>query len=424
MMKEHSTIDAPRAGSAYRYVVAAFLALVYAFNFMDRQIMAILQEPIRAEFVLSDTQLGLLTGFAFALFYSSCAIPVAWLADRRRRVPLMATAVAIWSFFTAACGLAQNFSQLALARLLVGAGEAGGAPPSYSLLSDYFRPGERGTGLAVYSLGVPIGSAAGAAVGAAVAAHYGWRMAFIAVGAPGLLLALALPIVVREPARGRLDSRRSSAPLSIMQAARAYFADRVLRLTTCSTAMSAFVGYALLAWNPSFLKRVKGMSLHEVSLYYALVLGITGLVGTFAAGWLVDRFGARDRRWYAWLPALAFLLMIPGIGGAILLPGWRGALSCLALPTLLLNIYLAPALAVVQDQSPPERRAMSGAIMAFIAVLVGSGGGPLFVGTMSDLAKPTYGDGSLLFGYAALIPMIVMTIGLHMLAARSLNATK
>jgi MFS family permease len=164
------------------------------------------------------------------------------------------------------------------------------------------------------------------------------------------------------------------------------------------------------------------MPLDDVALYYGLVLGITGLAGTFAAGWLVDRLGRRDARWYAWLPACAFLLMVPGVIGAVISPGWVSALCWLALPTFLLNIYLAPALAVIQNRSPPERRALSGAIMAFIAVLVGSGGGPLYLGTISDLAKPVYGIDSLLAGYVALVPVIIVTIGLHLLAARSMHS--
>lgn len=190
--------------SSYRYVVVSFLAVVYTFNFMDRQIMSILQEPIRLEMGLSDTQLGMLTGLTFALFYTTCGLPAAWLADRYRRVSIMAAACGIWSLFTAGCGLGSNFTQLALSRVMVGAGEARGSPPSYSLISDYFPPKERGTGLAIYSLGVPAGSALGVAAGGWVAANYGWRTAFIAVGLPGDVLALLMLVLIREPKRGGL----------------------------------------------------------------------------------------------------------------------------------------------------------------------------------------------------------------------------
>jgi MFS family permease len=414
---------APRADTGlYRYVVAAFLAAVYAFNFMDRQIMAILQEPIRREFGLSDTALGALTGLSFALLYTSCGIPVAWLADRYRRVPIMAAACAVWSLFTAACGMAQNFGQLVIARILVGAGEAGGAPPAYSLLSDYFAPRERGVGLGIYSLGVPVGSALGAALGAWVAAHHGWRAAFVVVGLPGLALAILMPLVVREPVRGRLDAGEPiGESMPILPAMRAYLADPALVYTSAAAGLSAFVGYAMLAWNPSLLGRVKGMSLGDIASWYSLVLGVTGLVGTFAAGWLADRLGYRDRRWYAWLPALASALMIPGIVGAILAPGWTTSLLCLSVPALLGNMYVAPALAVVQNETPPERRTIASAMLVFVCALVGLGGGPLYLGKISDLAKPAFGPQSLLVGYAALLPVIVVTIGLQLMAARAMR---
>jgi MFS family permease len=410
----------------YRYGVAGFLALVYAFNFMDRQIMAILQEPIRAEFGLTDTQLGMLTGLAFALFYTTCGFPVAWLADRYRRVPIMAAACAIWSLFTVACGFAQTFVQLVIARVLVGAGEAGGSPPAFSLISDYFPPRARGLGMAIYSLGVPIGSALGAALGAWVAARHGWRMAFVAVGAPGVVLALLMLLVVREPTRGRLDGTGAvpAGGTPILVAMRAFVADRASLLTALAAGMSAFVCYAMLAWNPSLLTRVKGMPLEAIAQWYSLVLGLTGLVGTFAAGWLADRLGHRDARWYAWLPASAFALMIPGVVGAILAPDWAATLCWLAPPALLGTMYVAPAIAVVQNNAPPERRTMAGAILVFVTTLMGLGGGPLYLGTISDLAKPAFGERSLVVGYAALLPALVLTVALHLLAARAMRPAR
>lgn len=411
------------AGGSYRYAVAGFLALVYAFNFMDRQIMSILQEPVRQEFGLSDVQLGMLTGLSFALFYTSAGIPVAWLADRHRRVPIMAAACGIWSLFTAACGMAQSFAQLAVTRVLVGAGEAGGSPPAYSLLSDYFAPRERGTAMAIYSLGVPVGSALGAALGGWVAAHHGWRLAFVAVGAPGVLLALMMPIVVREPVRGAMDTAASPAVSpSIWSGLRGFFADRTLALTGLAGGLSAFVGYAMLAWTPSMLSRAKGMALADIASWYSLLLGMTGLVGTFGAGWLADRLGRRDARWYAWLPALAFALLVPGFIGALLAPNWRIALACLAAPMLLAGVYIAPVLAIVQNATPPRRRAVSSATLVLMTQLIGLGGGPLFVGKISDLAKPAWGEESLLAGFLALLPVIALTLVLYLRVARSIGS--
>jgi len=424
-----ASVPAAPASKSYRYVVAAMLAVVCSFNFMDRQIISILQEPIRKELGLSDTQLGMLTGLAFALFYSTFGVLVAWAADRFKRVWIMAASCAVWSLFTAFCGLATNFIQLALARTIVGVGEAGGSPPSYSLISDYFPPKERGVGLAIYSLGVPIGSMVGAGVGGAIAAAYGWRIAFVAAGLPGLLLAVIMLVLIREPKRGGLDPLAPGAVAHdpappMLTAITGFFANRTLALVALSSGLSGFIGYAMLSWNASLLIRVKGMSLAEVSAYYALVLGITGIVGTFGAGWLVDRLSLRDRRWYAWVPAIAFTLTLPALAGLIWAPTWPIALMFLAVPALLNNMYLAPALTVVQNAVPPARRTMSGAILLFILNFVGLGGGPLYVGYISDHAKAQYGEHSLLVGFTALFPVIVLTILAHIAASISIARDK
>jgi MFS family permease len=356
-----TTATSPAAASpGYRYLVVTILMVVYTFNFLDRQIVSILAEPIRQDLGLSDTQLGMLTGLAFAIFYTGFGIPVAWLADRANRVRIIATACALWSLFTAACGMAGNFTQLLLFRMGVGVGEAGGSPPSYSLISDYFPPQERGKALALYSLGVPFGSMFGSALGGWIAANYGWRAAFYAVGLPGLLLALLLVIVAREPKRGALDAlvdgETEHAAIPFAAALGRFFANRTLVITAFSSGLSAFIGYAILTWAPPFLIRVKGMSLEEIALYYSLVLGITGAIGTFGAGWLVDRLGRMNRRWYAYVPAIAFAVSIPFFIGFLLAPTWQLALLCFAGPALLNNMYLAPALAVVQNAVAPSMR--------------------------------------------------------------------
>ena len=421
--------SAPKTGASYRYFVVGLLAVVYTFNFMDRQIMSTLAEPIRKELGLSDTAIGALGGLTFALFYTTFGIPVAWLSDRFKRVWIMAAACGVWSLFTAGCGLANNFAQLAFSRVMIGAGEAGGSPPSYSLISDYFPAKERGTGLALYSLGVPLGSMLGVLYGGHVAAAYGWRIAFFAVGLPGVVLALLMLLIIREPKRGGLDevalgadAHEPAPPASVV--IKAFFANRTLFCVAVACGLSAFVGYAMLNWNVPLLMRVKGASLTQVSNYYGWVIGVTGVIGTFAAGWLADKLGHRDRRWYAWIPVIAFTLSLPALAGLIWAPTWQMALVFIAVPALLNNMYLAPALAVVQNAVPPGQRTMAGAILLFVLNLIGLGGGPIFLGRISDMAKGRFGEHSLLVGYGALAPVIVIAILAHLAAAGSIARDK
>jgi|SRR5579859_625815 len=424
-----ATMTASKPATGYRYLVVGLLAVVYTFNFMDRQILSTLAEPIRKDLNLSDTALGALGGLSFALFYTTFGIPVAWLCDRFKRVWIMAAACGVWSLFTAGCGLATNFTQLAISRMMVGIGEAGGSPPSYSLVSDYFPAKERGAGLALYSLGVPLGSMLGVALGAGVAAQYGWRVAFFVVGLPGILLALIMLLVVREPKRGGLDEvtlgadAHAPAPPAFRVIGE-FFSNRTLLCTAIACGLSAFVGYGMLNFNAPLLMRVKGMTLKEVSLYYSLVIGLTGVTGTFVSGWLADKLSQRDRRWYSWIPAIAFSLTIPALAGLIWAPTWQIALLFLAVPALLNNMYLAPALAVVQNAVPPGQRTMAGAILLFVLNLIGLGGGPLFLGRVSDMAKPHFHDHSLLVGYASLAPVIAIAIVAHLVTANSIARDK
>jgi MFS family permease len=424
-----ATTTTPKAGTGYRYLVVTVLAVVYTFNFLDRQIISILGRDISTELHLTKTQFGLLGGTAFALFYTVCGIPVAYLADRASRVWIISIASAVWSVFTALCGTAHGFVQIMLYRMGVGVGEAGGSPPSYSLISDYFPPKERGVGLAIYSLGVPLGSMIGAFAGGRIAAAYNWRVAFYVVGAPGVLLALVMLLMVREPKRGGLDDYLGGATAHepappLLNAIAGFFADRTLVLTAISSGLSAFVGYAGLIWNPQFLEIVKGMGKVQIANYYALTLGVTGVIGTFGAGWLVDRLSRRDRRWFAWVPALSFLLSIPCFFGLLWAPTWQIAMLFLAGPLLLNSMYLAPALAVVQNAVAPARRTMSGAILLFVLNLVGLGVGPVYVGRIADAMEPAHGKYALAFGYAALIPIIVLTVLAHLAAAGSIARDK
>jgi MFS family permease len=421
-------VEAPKSG-AYRYYVVWFLAAVYVLNFLDRQIISILGKQISTDLGLSKTEFGLLGGTSFALLYTTCGIGVAYLADRANRKWIIAAACAIWSAFTALCGTAQNFTQILLYRMGVGFGEAGGSPPSYSLISDYFKPHERGTALAIYSLGVPIGSMLGAFAGGKLALAYGWRTAFVIIGLPGIVMAVLMLLTIREPKRGGLDATLDGAadhppPPPLMKAIGAFFANRTLVLTAVSSAMSAFVGYAGLVWNPQFLEIVKGMAAADIATYYALALGVTGIIGTLVSGWLADRLSRKDRRWFAWIPAIAFTLSIPFWFGLIWAPTWQIAMLFLLGPMLMNQAYLAPALTVAQNAAPPAQRTMTGAILLFVLNIVGLGVGPVYVGYIADRMEPTHGDQALAYGFAGIIPFVVLTVVAHLAAGYSIARDK
>ena len=277
----------------YRLVVLAMLVLVYAFNFIDRQILGILAVPIKADLSLTDTQLGLMGGFAFALFYTALGIPVAMLADRSNRTRILTVALVLWSAMTAVCGFAQNFWQLFLARVGVGVGEAGGVAPSYSLVTDYFPPHQRARALGVYSFGIPIGSALGIIFGGFIAHWIDWRTAFIVVGVAGALIAPVFKLVVREPPRGRYDGARGAgSSASLREVMRVLLAKRAFWGISFGAAASSMMGYGAFFWLPSFFVRSHGMTLVDASLYYGAILLIGGIAGIWLGGWLADRFGA------------------------------------------------------------------------------------------------------------------------------------
>jgi len=417
---------APKA-TRYSYFVAAALCVVYTFNFLDRQFLSVLAEPVRRDLHLSDTQLGVLTGLMFALFYTVCGIPVAALADRTNRVRVMAVACGMWSLFTAACGLATGFGSLAVARIGVGIGEAGGSAPSYSIVADYFPPERRGLGLAIYSLGVPLGTMVGAFSGGWIAAHYGWRTAFFSLGIAGLILTPLIPFVVREPVRGGMDRRRVPGLAAIdtppsMFGAIGFFVRRPpLVLTALATGFTTLVLYGMANWIPAFLMRERGMQLTDLATHFSVVAGLSTGIGTWLGGVLVDRLGRRHAAAYALVPGLGTLLSLPFLFPATNATDWHAALAWLIVPLVLLNMYLAPALAVIQNGVPPRYRATSGALLLFTLNLIGLGCGPLFVGMVSDALKPTFGNDSLRHALQWLAPFFVVASLCQFAAAHALH---
>ncbi|WP_336952854.1 MFS transporter [Sphingobium aromaticivastans] len=414
---------AGQRGAQGRNFTLAMLTLIYIFNFMDRQIMSVLAEPIKRDLGLTDSQLGLLTGFMFALFYTSFGVPVAWLADRTRRIWVIAGACALWSGFSALCGLATSFVTMAAARVGVAVGEAGGVPPSYSLIADLFPPQSRARALALYSLGVPLGIGVGTAAGGWIAASFGWRMAFFLVAAPGIFLSLLLILFVREPERGRFDDRAavSHAPPSLPTAIALFLRTRSLMLVALACALGGFCCYGLMGWLAAYLLRVKGMSLNEIGSWLSITLAVGMGLGIWISGALADRFGPRDRRAYAYIPGVAMLLAAPLLIVAINIGDWRLALPVFGALLGLSIFYLAPSVAVVQQLVGAEQRSTASAMLLLCLNLVGLGGGPLFLGMVSDLAHPTYGDQSLRVAFLALSPVFVLAAFANWAAARVLK---
>jgi predicted MFS family arabinose efflux permease len=404
------------------------LAFVYVLNFLDRQLLSILAKPIQDSLHITDGQLGRIGGLYFALFYCLIAIPIGWLADRVNRVRLLAVACAAWSAATAACGLASTYPQLVLARMAVGIGEAGGVPPSYAIISDYFPARRRGTALGLYNLGPPIGQALGIAFGASVAAAYSWRAAFIAIGAIGVVTAVAVAIFVREPRRGGLD-RPADAPGAAPAEAKArfwptvamFFSRPSLVLVAAASAATQIMTYGSMGFTTLFLMREKAMTLEQIALWYALVVGIGMTGGIFISGRLVDIFAHRFKQAYALIPAFGLIVACPLFVAFIHAPSWPVALGFLIGPVFLNFFYLSPAVTLVQQEVAPNQRVLSGALLLLVMNLVGLGLGPTFVGAASDYFKAHGYPHSLQLAFYALLPLYGLAIVLFLWLAAVLR---
>lgn len=379
-----------------RYVLT-ILVIAYTFNFIDRQILGILVEPIRLELGVSDTAMGLLTGLGFALFYTLLGIPIARYADRANRRNLIAVAVGIWSVFTAAQGLAQNYWQLLAYRIGVGVGEAGCSPPAHSILADYYPANERATALGIYSLGIPIGILFGFFVGGWMNEWFGWRVAFFVVGIPGIVLALVIRFSVREPERGMSETRVTApgSQPSVAAVFRYLLARRSFVHMALGGGITAFVGYGLISWSAAFLARSHGMSSGEIGTWLGLIFGIPGGIGIVLGGRLADYFGARDARWYLWIVALALLVSVPAGVFVFLLDDIRAVLLLMVLPVMLGNFYQATTFAQTQTLVGLRMRSVASAILLFVINIVGLALGPSVVGLISDLLAADYGEHSL-----------------------------
>ena len=414
--------------------VLGVLCFVYVLNFLDRQLLSILAKPIQDDLQITDGQLGLIGGLYFALFYCLIAIPVGWLADKTNRVRVLGLACFLWSAATMACGLARSYPQLVMARMAVGIGEAGGVPPSYAIISDYFPSGMRGRALGIYNMGPPIGAALGVAFGASVAAAFSWRDAFVSIGVIGIVTALVVLVFVREPRRGGLDAGPTvsapvpapepagpAAPGGFVSTFRMFFAHPALRLIALASGATQFVTYAVINFTTLFLMREKGMTLGEIAIYYALLLGFGVSAGMYLSGRLIDWLSKRSKTAYAYVPAVGLIVALPFFVGFVWAPDWPLAMALLAVPTVCNYFYLSPAVALVQEEVKPDQRVLSGALLLLVMNLIGLGLGPTYLGAASDFFRDAHPDNSLQLAFYTLIPFYLLAIALFLWLARVLR---
>ena len=411
--------------NAYRWYALGLLVVVYVFNFIDRSILGILVEPIKQDLGVSDTLMGFLGGIAFATFYTFLGIPIARLADRGSRRNILAVCLALWSGATALCGLAANFVHLLLARIGVAVGEAGGSPPSHSMISDMFPPERRATALAIYALGIPIGTMLGNLGGGWINEAFDWRTAFLVVGAPGLLLALVVRFTLREPVRGASEglSADTGETPPVMAVFRLLWSRRSFRYMTIGGSLHAFVGYGVGLWIPAMFMRSHGLGTAEmgVALFY---LGFASIAGTLLGGYMGDRLGARDQRWYLWLPGLAILASLPFSFYAYITSDPYAALWTLAVPAALGAYYLGPTFSMTQGLVGLRMRALASSILLFILNIIGLGLGPQFTGIASDLlnAWTDLGADSLRWALVLCLTFNLVSAAMYLAAGKTIRA--
>ena len=397
------------------------LTLVYVFNFVDRQLIVILQESIKKELELSDTQLGLLSGFTFAIFYVTLGIPIARFADRSNRRNTVTVSLALWSIMTTLSGLARNFFQLLLARIGVGVGEAGGSPPAHAMISDYFPPEKRSTALSIYSTGIYFGLLTGFLMGGYLNQHLGWRTAFFIVGIPGVIFSFLFYASVKEPRKGATDVNKIAASsLSVGKVLKHLYSTHTFVYLALATGLHVFCIYGLLNWAPSFLARLHGMKNSEIGALLGPIFGFGGAMGSFAGGFFTDQFGKRDKRWYLKLPAYAVILSALSAAGALFLQNTTLSLIFWGCCAFLQSTYLGPSIAVAHSLVPASMRSLTSAVLFLVLNLIGLGLGPLAVGIISDQLTPGLGNESLRWAMSITILVGIVSAILFFIAARKL----
>ena len=403
------------------------LLFVYTMSFLDRQIMGILIQPIKTEFGVSDTAMGVLSGVTFALFYSTLAIPFARYADRANRRNFVAYCCAVWSFMTAMCGIAGSYWTLALARVGVAVGEAGGTAPSITMVADHYPPEQRGRAMSVYMLGPQLGILFGLALGGWIAHHYGWRQAFLWMGIPGVIAAVLLRFTTVEPARGRWEAGKTQAPVgSMKELARDLWHSNAFTRLTWTGLTLGFAGYGIGIWTPAFLVRSHGMTLQSAGAVMGILGGLSAVLGALLSGWLSDALAKRDPRWRLGVPILGCLLALPcGVTFYLWPAGGQWMVAGMGVPHaivwyLLFGVttvwWMAPAYAALSDIVAANRRATALAFFNLGVTMIGGGLGPLLVGMLSDGLTALHGNEALRWALTYSMAAYVLGI-LSLLAA-------
>ncbi|MEE2703714.1 MAG: MFS transporter [Myxococcota bacterium] len=404
---ERAAVAEPEFTRGYTRYALALLLLVYIFNFIDRQVLAILLEDIKLDLGASDTEMGFLSGLAFALFYTIAGIPIARWADRGSRRTIIAVGLTLWSAMTVACGFTRSFVQLALARVGVGIGEAAGTPPSHSLISDYFPPERRATAMSIYATGIYFGAMIAYLAGGYLKELFDWRTAFLIVGVPGIPLALLVRLTLREPTRGYWERDRThSEATPFGDVVRLLFGQRTFVWLLIAASCQSLSGYGFLAWSPTFLIRVHQMGGIEIGIWLGFTIGIAGALGAYLGGLIGDRFGERDERAYLYLAAIVSLASLPFAAVFLFESDRVWALSAFVPFYLLGAMYVGPLWSLVQGLVHVRMRATASAILLFILNLVGLGAGPLVVGFLNDQLAPRFGDEAIRYSL-----MVVAAIG-------------
>ena len=399
----------PSTKGSYRIYVLVVLAISNLFGFMDRQIMAILIEDIGAEYALSDTHRGILLGLAFALFYALLGIPIARLADLWNRKNIIAISVALWSIATALSGASTGFWTLFVTRVGVGVGEAGGTPPSHSIISDYFRKLELTRALSIYSLGTIFGGALGLALGGLFSELYGWRIAFVVVGLPGVLLGLIIYLTVREPKRGHFDSDyvQGDSQIPLWINIRMLWVNRPYVGALSAYVTASVVGLVVISWVPAIMARNYGLGKPEIGLYFGAALLIGGTLGLLAGGAVSDYLARRDVRWLGWVPAIACLLFMPLSQWALFHENVLISTFIVSGAIFFFTVTMAPGLSIVQQCVRPDQRALAASFVYFFSSLFATGVGPTLAGWLSDYFQPVYGLRSLTYAVSLVCLLIV-----------------